>query len=143
MTYREQTFAERCYCDAPATVACRVCHRPRCATHIAARAQCHRCTEAIELELAGRTGRRWVASCATGAVTSVSAMFAHVPMTGLLVGIAAAIGVFVSARPLQRRRAIRDLGPRLASSVGEVRPSAQYDAPFPAPGKDYSGDYRP
>jgi len=132
VTYREQTFAERCYCDEPSTCACAACHRPRCDAHIAGHGLCHRCAEAVELEVAGRTGGRWVQSGAVGTVTSVSALLAHVPMTGLLVGIVAAIGVFVSARSLQRRRAIRELGPRLAASVGEVKPATRYDEPaFP------------
>ena len=139
MTYREQTFAERCYCDEPSTRACAACHRPRCDAHIAGRGLCHRCEDAVEVEVAGRTGGRWVQSGAAGTVTSVAALVAHVPMTGLLVGLVAAIGVFVSARPLQRRRVVRELGPRLAASVGEVRPRTRYDEPgFPSPGAEHT-----
>lgn len=138
VTYREQTFTERCYCDEPATRACAACHRPRCDAHIARRGLCHRCGEAVEVDVEARASSRWVRSGATGALTSLSAMIAHVPMTGLLVGLAAAVAVFATTRPLQRRRAIRELGPRLAASVGEVKPSARYDEAFPSPSTEFT-----
>ncbi|MCE9574228.1 MAG: hypothetical protein K8W52_13860 [Deltaproteobacteria bacterium] len=65
--------------------------------------------------------------------TTLAGLLAHVPMTGVVVAVGAAVAVFVTTRPLQRWRAIRQLGPRLAASVGEVKPVVDYDAPtFPA-----------
>jgi hypothetical protein len=142
VTYREQTFAERCYCDAPATLSCAVCHRPRCADHAGPDHMCHRCATAMQLEMRGRGGTRWIFGVTSGVSVALGALIAHVPMTGMIFGLVTAAATFVATPPIQRRRLKRELGPRLATSVGEVEPQVDYDAlRFPTASTSRYGGY--
>jgi hypothetical protein len=132
--YREQAFVERCYCDAPAGARCAMCNRPRCAGHLARGGTCHRCDDAVRLEMEPRTGARWMSGGAASAGVTVAAMIAHLPLIGLPIGLAAGVATYFLHGAALRRSLARRLGPKLAASIGEVTPPRQDEERFPAPG---------
>jgi hypothetical protein len=122
MTYREQAYVDRCYCDEPATAHCRMCNRPRCARHVEADQLCHRCVEALEVELTPRADARMFGTAAVGSGITIVSLIAHVPMFGVPVAAVAAAATYVASRVLGRRAAMKRLAPRLAATTGEVKP---------------------
>ena len=133
MTYREQDYVDRCYCDAPAIVHCTMCNRPRCATHVEKDGHCHRCDEAIGYEMEPRSALPWWIGGGAGVALALGSMIAHV-VAGVPIAIGIAIATGFGSRRVMRRRIERRLAPRLAASTGEVRPDGDYT---PAPGHDF------
>lgn len=122
MTYREQEYVDRCYCDAAATAHCAMCNRPRCATHIERDGRCHRCDEAMGYEMAGRRGVRRGWSAGAGVAGFVGSIFAHSLIAIVPVALGAAAITYGGMYAYERRRARRVLARKLAASVGEVTP---------------------
>lgn len=122
MLYRDQPYVDRCYCDEPAAAPCRMCNRPRCARHLEADQLCHRCGEALEIELAPRAGARMFRATAMGTGVTIVSLIAHAPLIGAPVAAIAAATTYVASRVLGRRAAMKRLAPRLAATTGEVKP---------------------
>ena len=118
MTYREQSFVERCFCEAPAIGPCECCGRARCASHLERRL-CNRCGEAVERDMVATRETSWmVGVAATVAVTLgllafgvIGSIFAGIPL-GVLAGVA--------RHRRHRKRTIKLLGPKLAAFKGEL-----------------------
>jgi hypothetical protein len=122
VTYREQDYVDRCYCDAPATAHCTMCNRARCTAHVEKNGHCHRCDEAIGYEMDGRRGARigWSTGAAAGGF--LGSLIAHSVAAIIPVALGAAAITYGGMYVYARRRARRVLGPKLAASVGEVAP---------------------
>ncbi len=129
MTYREQEFAERCYCEQPARARCRMCNRPRCAAHVGRRGLCHRCADAVTFEMEGRSGARWIAGGTLTVGVSLATMVGHVPTIGVPIALVCGVATYFVYGALLRRALMRRLAPRLAASTGEVEPVRIYDEP--------------
>ncbi len=134
MTYREQEYVDRCYCDAPAVAHCAMCNRPRCATHVEKDGRCHRCDEAIGYEMAPRSATPWWIGGGTGVAVALGSMIAHV-IAGVPIAIGVAVATGFGSRVVMRRQIARRLAPKLAASTGEVRPDGDYS---PAPSHHYT-----
>ncbi len=128
--YRDETFVERCFCEAPTNATCASCGRPRCTLHLE-RELCNRCTQALERSLRSRGSRAWtiggaagvIATLALAPITAAGAIFLAMP-----VAVVAGLGYWRLARALT----IRSLGRRIPS-VGELPPE---------PREPDFGDYR-
>ena len=125
MTYREQDYVDRCYCDAPATAHCTMCNRARCATHVEKNGHCHRCEEAIGYEMEPRSAVPWWVGGGTGVALALGSLIAHV-VAGVPIAIGVAVATGFGSRRVMRRGIERRLAPKLAASHGEVRPDGDY-----------------
>ena len=128
--YREQEYVERCHCNEPSTAACAACGRARCALHLES-ALCNRCTQWVGRELDQRASRRLFTAGASGVVVALGTLIAHVA-TASIVGLPIAFATFYGLRAWQRRRLVKQMGPALAASKGELPPPVQ-EPEFPAP----------
>ena len=138
--YRELEYVERCACDEPAVAGCASCGRARCDFHLT-KGLCARCTEAIRRELAQRAGRRFAASMTFGTAVAFALLIVH-SAAGIVLGIPLTIGALSWTRAWQRKRLIKQLGPGLAASKGELPPPRTPDWDRNVAGTDlnYNGD---
>jgi hypothetical protein len=118
--YREQEYVERCHCSEPAVSACDACGRARCALHLE-KQLCNRCAQAVAREMDLRTNRRWVTAAATGSLFALGTL-----VTGLIgaaiAGLPLGIATYYGVRSLQRRLLVKQMGPALSASKGELPP---------------------
>lgn len=105
-------------CETPAIGPCASCGRARCAGHLQ-RGLCDRCTQAIERQVVARAGTRLVASSVTAIGVTVGMLAAHTAV-GLVLGLPLSFGMFFALRWTQRRRLIKQMGPSLSASKGEL-----------------------
>lgn len=118
--YRELEFVERCACNEPAVAGCASCGRARCDFHLTKRL-CVRCTEAIRRELVQRSSGRFAASMTFGTLVAVALLVVH-SAAGIVLGIPLTIGALFWTRAWQRQRLIKQMGPSLAATKGELPP---------------------
>jgi hypothetical protein len=131
--YREQAYVERCHCNAEATAACGACGRARCAQHLE-NGLCNRCTQWVGRELDMRASTRLFTAGASGVVFALGTLVTHVA-TASIIGLPIAFATFYGLRAWQRRRLVKQMGPALAASKGELPPPPEEpqfpDAPPP------------
>ena len=133
MAYREQAYversAERCFCDAAMLRRCRGCRRPRCAAHLARRL-CDRCGQALARRRGGLSAIAWTLGVVAGALTALALLVAHLT-SAVVVGLAVAPVVGVVVYRALVARAIKQLRPTLATTVGELPPPPRDFEQFP------------
>ncbi len=116
--FREQSYVERCYCEAEAVRGCTCCGRARCESHLTA-SLCNRCSQALTRELATRSGRAWILGGIVGAVGVLGLLVTGVGAACIL---AAPLGI--AAGYLQRRHQRRSvriaLAPVMSATKGEL-----------------------
>ncbi len=100
----------------------------RCARHLE-KGLCDRCVQFVGAEIERRSGRPWVSSTVVGvgvAMGMLVAGLASFTLLGLPIGVATR-----RASRLQRRQLIRQMGPGLSASVGELPPPERETEKFP------------
>lgn len=132
--FRSQAYiersAERCFCDAAMLRRCRCCGRPRCGEHLARR-MCDRCGQALARRRGGLSAIAWTLGVVAGALTALGLLVAH-STSAVVVGLAVAPIVGVVVYRALVGRAIKQLRPTLATTVGELpSPERTFDE-FPA-----------
>jgi hypothetical protein len=147
VTYREQEYTERpgaslvlrCYCDAPAEVNCATCRRARCAQHVQ-RGLCSRCASAVERELSASSSKRWWISTSAGFAFAFAMLmleaFGRGSLGLMFVGLPIAVTLGEVLRRRARARLMRELRPKLATTVGELPPPPS-EEPFPEASKRF------
>jgi hypothetical protein len=127
--YREQAYVERCHCHEPAMGPCASCGRARCARHLE-KGLCDRCVQFVRAEVERRSVRPWVSSTVVGVGVAMGMLVAGLASFTLL-GLPIGVATHVAHRRLQRRRLIRQMGPGLSASVGELPAAPRETEKFP------------
>ncbi len=128
VAYRDQPYVDRpgpllvlrCYCGAEAVASCQACRRPRCAEHLTA-ALCRRCSDAVERALSAANHRYIWPGFVSAFGGAVTLLVLHL-VSATLLALPAGVLVSVMMRRRERARLIRQLGPRLSATVGELPP---------------------
>lgn len=122
--------AERCFCAAVMVRRCRCCRRPRCGEHVA-RGLCDRCGQALDRRRSGLAAVAWTLGGGAGAIAALALLLAH-SISAVVVGLAVAPVVGVVVHRALIARAIKQLRPQLATTVGELPAPARDFEEFPA-----------
>lgn len=136
--FREQAYVERCYCEAEAVRGCTCCGRARCESHLSD-SLCNRCSQALNRELATRSGRAWTVGAIVGAVGVLGLM---VSGAGAVCILAAPVGIVAGylQRRQQRRSVQAALAPVMSATKGELAaPPEPPEFPSAPPPTTYSG----
>ncbi len=123
---------ERCFCDAAMARRCRCCRRPRCDEHLA-RGLCDRCGQAVDRRRPGLSAWAWTIGGGAGAALTLGLTLVGVT-SAIVLGFAVAVVAGGAGYQALVARAINQLRPELATTVGELPLPPRDEPNFPRPG---------